>query len=88
MRHLVFAGVENGRTQWRRESEGVLHGAVRHARKRGVQTVICGHTHEPVDETVDGIRYINSGSWTEEPCSFVTVGDDGPSLHIIRHAAL
>jgi UDP-2,3-diacylglucosamine pyrophosphatase LpxH len=73
---------------WRRESERVRQGAVRHARKRDVQTVICGHTHEPDDVTVDGIRYLNSGSWTEEPCSFVTVSDDGPSLHVIRHAPL
>jgi UDP-2,3-diacylglucosamine pyrophosphatase LpxH len=71
---------------WRRESVRVQEGAVRHARKRGVQTVICGHTHEPADLMVDGIRYMNSGSWTEDPCSFITIGDDGPSLHMVRQA--
>lgn len=71
---------------WRRESARVRDGAVRHARRQGVQTVICGHTHESDDTTLDGVRYINSGSWTQDECSFVTVGDDGAKLHVVRPA--
>jgi UDP-2,3-diacylglucosamine pyrophosphatase LpxH len=72
---------------WRRESARVMEGAVRQARRRSVQTVICGHTHEATDATIDGIRYLNGGSWTQDPCSFVTVGDEGPVLHEVRPSA-
>ncbi len=82
-RHLV-AWLLRRVSAWRRESSRVRDGAVRYARKRGVQTVICGHTHVPVDTLVDGIRYLNSGSWITDPCSFITVGDDGPSLNMVR----
>ena len=38
---------------------------VRQAKKRNCHTVICGHIHTPVDKTIDGIRYINTGDWIE-----------------------
>lgn len=85
-RHLV-AWLLRRVSAWRRESARVQEGAIRHARKRGVQTVICGHTHVAADVVGDGIRYLNSGSWVADPCSFVTVGDEGPSLHTVRQDA-
>ncbi len=86
-RHLI-AWLLKRVSAWRRELTRVQEGAVRYARKRGVQTVFCGHTHEPVDTVVHGIRYMNSGSWTEDPCSFITVGEDGPSLHMVRQVTV
>jgi UDP-2,3-diacylglucosamine pyrophosphatase LpxH len=41
------------------------HEMVRQAKKRNCHTVICGHIHTPVDRTIDGIRYINTGDWIE-----------------------
>ena len=38
---------------------------VRQAKKRNCHTVICGHIHTPIDKTIDGIRYINTGDWIE-----------------------
>jgi hypothetical protein len=36
--------------------------------------VTCGHTHLPMVAEDDGVRYINSGTWTEAPpCPFVAV---------------
>lgn len=38
--------------------------ALRAARERGARAVVCGHSHMPANVLVDGIRYVNSGSWT------------------------
>jgi hypothetical protein len=36
--------------------------------------VTCGHTHAAFESFVDGVRYINSGTWTEHPpCPFVSI---------------
>jgi UDP-2,3-diacylglucosamine pyrophosphatase LpxH len=45
----------------------VIRNAAWQARLLGHAAVACGHTHF-VEETVqDGIRYLNTGSWTEPP---------------------
>ncbi len=82
-RHIVAWFIKRV-SAWRREAARVREGAVKHARKSGVQIVLCGHTHAPADTTVDGVRYLNSGSWTEDPCSFITVDDHGPKLHLVK----
>ena len=34
----------------------------------------CGQTHLPLVSEVDGVRYFNSGTWTDHPpCPFVAV---------------
>jgi hypothetical protein len=51
-----------------------MSGAVEFARSRGCNAVTCGHTHLPLVAEVDGVRYINSGTWTEQPpCPFVSL---------------
>ena len=39
-------------------------------------TVICGHSHYAEDMVMDGIRFINTGAWTEKPvfCARVEEG--------------
>jgi UDP-2,3-diacylglucosamine pyrophosphatase LpxH len=41
--------------------------------KRGVQTVICGHTHIPADKNIwqgnGSVRYLNCGDWVENNTS-------------------
>lgn len=47
--------------------DGATHRNVRKyvssLRKRGFRTVIMGHTHIPVQTEIDGVRYINTGTW-------------------------
>ncbi|HEY2156758.1 MAG TPA: UDP-2,3-diacylglucosamine diphosphatase [Isosphaeraceae bacterium] len=60
--------------RWQRNSQVVMRGAVEFARTRGCNAVTCGHTHLPLVAEVDGVRYINSGTWTEQPpCPFVSL---------------
>jgi UDP-2,3-diacylglucosamine pyrophosphatase LpxH len=47
--------------------------AARYAREHGFSAVTCGHTHYVEDVAVDGIRYVNTGAWTEEPIFYLDV---------------
>src|SRR5262249_61340505 len=33
----------------------------------------CGHPHHPVVNPAGPVHYFNSGSWTERPCTYLTV---------------
>jgi UDP-2,3-diacylglucosamine pyrophosphatase LpxH len=54
---------------------------VQHARKRGVAGVICGHTHFSEDTQCSDIHYVNTGCWTEAPCSYVLINGASLTLH-------
>jgi UDP-2,3-diacylglucosamine pyrophosphatase LpxH len=41
------------------------------ARKRGVETVICGHIHRAEIRDIDGVLYCNDGDWVESCSSLV-----------------
>lgn len=38
--------------------------AVAYARRNGARYVVCGHAHMPGNVDFDGVRYVNTGSWT------------------------
>ena len=66
-----------GRTMpviYRYLSRGAMKKAIAYARRRGYSTIICGHSHAWGDVTRNGVRYINTGTWTTEPayCAVVT----------------
>jgi UDP-2,3-diacylglucosamine pyrophosphatase LpxH len=47
--------------------------AVKCAAENGLEAVTCGHTHYPEDFVLDGIRYINTGAWTEFPAHYLHI---------------
>ncbi|MDW8262722.1 MAG: UDP-2,3-diacylglucosamine diphosphatase, partial [Phycisphaerales bacterium] len=47
--------------------------AIAEAQSRGLGGVVLGHCHVPSDQMIDGIHYLNSGCWTEDPASFVGI---------------
>ena len=49
--------------------------AAKFAKKKGFGAITCGHTHYPEDRTVQGVRYINTGAWTEYPPHYLMVND-------------
>lgn len=57
---------------------------VRAARERGCHTVICGHIHTPVDDLINGVRYINTGDWVES-LSYVTLHQGAYQLHTLEN---
>src|SRR5688572_25041916 len=51
------------------------------AQKRNVDGIITGHTHFCENSRESDIRYVNTGCWTEHPCSYVTVNSGEITLH-------
>ena len=58
--------------------------AVRCAKENGYEAVACGHTHYAEDVVFNGIRYINTGAWTEYPAYFLHVTDENILLKKVR----
>jgi len=51
----------------------VMRNAVNCAMENGYEGVTCGHTHYPEERIFNGIRYINTGAWTEVPAFYLLV---------------
>jgi UDP-2,3-diacylglucosamine pyrophosphatase LpxH len=49
--------------------------AVKFAKEKGFGAITCGHTHYPEDLNLQGVRYINTGAWTEYPPYYLVVND-------------
>lgn len=62
----------------------VAWNAVRYARRHGYEAITCGHTHYAEDRMVKGIRYLNTGCWTECGSAAVVVVDDDDGIIIDR----
>jgi UDP-2,3-diacylglucosamine pyrophosphatase LpxH len=60
--------------------ERLRKNAIAYAHAHKFSTVTCGHIHFAEDCTEDGIRYINSGSWTEEDTYCIRILNDEISL--------
>ena len=58
-----------------------MKNAVQCAKQNGYSAVTCGHTHYPEDVLYDGIRYFNTGAWTESPSYFLLITDNQMALH-------
>lgn len=58
----------------------VRRGATEHARRNGFKAAACGHTHFAEETVLNGIRYFNTGSWTEEPVHYLEIDDDACRL--------
>jgi UDP-2,3-diacylglucosamine pyrophosphatase LpxH len=61
--------------------KNVALNAVSCAVENGFEAVTCGHTHYPEDMVVDGIRYVNTGAWTELPAHYLCITADDIALN-------
>jgi len=57
--------------------------AVKCAAENGFAAVTCGHTHYPEDVTLNGIRYVNTGAWTEFPAYYLHITPDEMALNAV-----
>jgi len=51
--------------------------ALKRGAKQGADIVICSHTHIPHMETKNGILFINSGSFCNNPSNYVAISPSG-----------
>ena len=63
--------------RWQRLTEQVANRALRYARHKWRDVVICGHTHFTYMLKQDNIRHYNLGSWAVKPSHLLVIGDDG-----------
>jgi UDP-2,3-diacylglucosamine pyrophosphatase LpxH len=68
-------------TRWLRLESKVADGAVAHAVARGAQRVFCGHTHEPASAYKRGVHYYNTGCWTTERPSYISICEREIKIH-------
>jgi UDP-2,3-diacylglucosamine pyrophosphatase LpxH len=68
-------------TRWLRLSDKVAEGALAYAAAGAADRVFCGHTHEALQRERGGIEYFNSGSWTDQRATFLTVDLKGVTIH-------
>jgi UDP-2,3-diacylglucosamine pyrophosphatase LpxH len=60
--------------------KNVMLNAVSYAAANGFEAVTCGHTHFAEEQFVNGIKYLNTGAWTERPTYYVRVTDNEMTL--------
>jgi UDP-2,3-diacylglucosamine pyrophosphatase LpxH len=61
--------------------KNVALNAIDCAAEKGFEAVACGHTHYPEDLVLKGVRYINTGAWTELPAHYLHITEDGMMLN-------
>jgi UDP-2,3-diacylglucosamine pyrophosphatase LpxH len=67
--------------RWGGVLEWVRCQSAAYARKQGYTGVVTGHTHYADDTQVGDVHYVNSGCWTEPPCTYVTAEAGRLQLH-------
>ncbi len=67
--------------------KNVMLNAVNYARENGFKAVTCGHTHYAEEQFINGIRYLNTGAWTEMPAYYLLVADNEMKLKKITDSS-
>ena len=76
------------KTFYRVLRNNIMLNAVNFAVENGYQAVTCGHTHFAEDLVVNGVRYINTGAWTEYPAFYLHIGPDNMILERMDQSLL
>jgi UDP-2,3-diacylglucosamine pyrophosphatase LpxH len=72
--HNAARWIRRWSKRFQRNSQLVQRTAIEYAQSKGCPYVTCGHTHLVLTAEVHGIRYFNTGTWTESPpCPFLSV---------------
>ncbi len=73
--------MDRANTKWLRLSTKVASGAMAMARVHRAHRVFCGHTHAAEEQHHGGIDYYNSGGWTDDLATYITVDEEGVHIH-------
>jgi len=64
-------------------TEHLSQNAATFAPRRGYEAVACGHIHQAEDRMIGNVRYLNTGSWTEDPAYCVRIEEGEIALEKI-----
>jgi UDP-2,3-diacylglucosamine pyrophosphatase LpxH len=73
--------VDRLNTRWLRMSAKVASGALAYGCQNGADRIFCGHTHEAIHASQDGVHYYNSGGWVDSRLTYLTINDQGVEIH-------
>ncbi len=79
-RKRLMGVLERFDTSWLRLSEKVAARAFAHAQSRMARRIFCGHTHQALSASRQGVEYFNSGSWTQEPATYIAIDHRGAHI--------
>ena len=65
-------------------TEEVKKNAVDCAIQNGFEAITCGHVHYVEESFVENVRYINTGTWTEEPSAYLAVTERAIELKLVK----
>jgi len=65
--------------------KNVMLNAVNYAAENGFAAVACGHTHFAEEQFISGIKYLNTGAWTERPTYYARITDHEITLKKTAH---
>ena len=68
-------------SRWLRLSPKIAADALAYAKLRGANTIFCGHTHQAMETEKDGVRYFNSGCWSNDRPTYISVDEAGVQIH-------
>ncbi len=71
--HRLARRLKHSSKRFCRVSRAIREGACETARAENHAGIIIGHSHVAEECVVDGVHYLNSGCWTELPCTFVGI---------------
>jgi UDP-2,3-diacylglucosamine pyrophosphatase LpxH len=61
--------------------KNVALNAAKCAAEKGFEAVTCGHTHYAENLVLNGVRYINTGAWTEFPAYYLHITTEEMTLN-------
>lgn len=78
----VSRWIKRSSKSWLKVSEKIALDAMNYGERRSVDYVFCGHTHIAMEAERTGVRYCNSGCWTDRPSQYITVdAATGVTIH-------
>jgi UDP-2,3-diacylglucosamine pyrophosphatase LpxH len=86
-RKRMIGFLEHFDTAWLRLSSKVAGGALAYGKTKNVERVFCGHTHEALNISRDGVEYYNTGSWTQDSATYVAIDNRGVRIDEYKEAS-
>jgi UDP-2,3-diacylglucosamine pyrophosphatase LpxH len=77
---------KNWKSFYRVLCKNIALNAVQCATENGFEAVTCGHSHFPEDVNFNGVRYINTGAWTEFPAYYLHLTPHKMTLNQVDHS--